>query len=363
MSCRARELTHRLCMLSSRSRTGRPPAASSSRTRAAASVMPSMAVLPTIPPTTHSSGPRRPAQSRTLARIPSRSSVGSRGSSKAAWLPPRFRCTWPSTSPGITSSPASWCTSVPGPAVVAASAALPTATIRPSRTASASAHGRAGSWVHTRPPVTTRSAGPDAVVGWSICSSWGPRSRRPGRELLAQPVLLDLPGPGQGEGVDEAPVPRPLVRRQVLPTVVLEVVLRGAPSGRRPDERGDLLAPHRVGHPDDRDLGHPGVAEEHVLDLARVDVLAPADDHVLEPAGDPAVAALVHGRQVAGAQPPVGIDRGGGLRGGVEVAGHHVVAASPQLTDLARADRGAVGRVDDLDLGGGQRPAQGLGAV
>jgi hypothetical protein len=36
------------------------------------------------------------------------------------------------------------------------------------------------------------------------------------------------------------------------------------------------------------------VGEQDPLDLARVDVLATADDHVLEPPADAAVAALIH---------------------------------------------------------------------
>jgi hypothetical protein len=42
-----------------------------------------------------------------------------------------------------------------------------------------------------------------------------------------------------------------------------------------------------------------GVGVEELLDLARVDVLAAADHHVLDPADDVAVAVLAHLGQVA----------------------------------------------------------------
>ena len=62
----------------------------------------------------------------------------------------------------------------------------------------------------------------------------------------------------------------------------------------RPDERPDDLTPVLVGQADDRHLGDGGMAVEDLLDLGGEEVLAAADDHVLEPADDSAVAALVH---------------------------------------------------------------------
>ena len=45
------------------------------------------------------------------------------------------------------------------------------------------------------------------------------------------------------------------------------------------------------------------MAVEELLDLARIDVLAAADHHVLDAADDVAVALVVHGREVAGVHP------------------------------------------------------------
>jgi hypothetical protein len=58
----------------------------------------------------------------------------------------------------------------------------------------------------------------------------------------------------------------------------------------------------------------PGAAQDRVLHLGRIDVLAAGDDHVLHPVVDEEVAVLVAVAGVAGSQPAVGPDRlGGGL--------------------------------------------------
>ena len=60
-----------------------------------------------------------------------------------------------------------------------------------------------------------------------------------------------------------------------------------------------------VGPADDGGLEHAVVAVERGLDLLRVDVLAAADDHVLDAVDDPQVAVLVEDADVAGVQPAV----------------------------------------------------------
>ena len=57
------------------------------------------------------------------------------------------------------------------------------------------------------------------------------------------------------------------------------------------------------------DVGDRRVAVEVLLDLARIDVLAAADDHVLDPPDDVAVAVGVDGREVAGVHPARGVQR------------------------------------------------------
>jgi hypothetical protein len=49
----------------------------------------------------------------------------------------------------------------------------------------------------------------------------------------------------------------------------------GVDAARGHDTRHDALAQHGVGHADDGDVGDLGVAGQHLLDVARVDVEAP----------------------------------------------------------------------------------------
>ena len=93
-----------------------------------------------------------------------------------------------------------------------------------------------------------------------------------------------------------------------------------------------------VGHTDHRDLRRASsLPMQQVLDLGRVRVEAADDEHVLLAVGDPDVAALVHHADVAGVQPPVGVDRRRRLLGLLEVAAHHVVAARRRPRRARRA--------------------------
>src|SRR5690606_976352 len=96
-------------------------------------------------------------------------------------------------------------------------------------------------------------------------------------------------------------------------------------------------------------------AGQDLFDLGGVDIEPAADVHVLEPVGDGQVAAFVDLADVAGVQPAVGVDGGGGGLRVVEVAQHHVGAAQQHLT-------GAVlGRIVDAQLEAGDRAAAGGG--
>jgi hypothetical protein len=81
--------------------------------------------------------------------------------------------------------------------------------------------------------------------------------------------------------------------------------LVGARPGLEGDEGEDLLAQLRVGPADDGGLGDGGVLVQHLLDLARVDVVAAADDEVLLAVDDEQVAVLVGVAEVAGVEPAV----------------------------------------------------------
>src|SRR5262249_58330121 len=102
-----------------------------------------------------------------------------------------------------------------------------------------------------------------------------------------------------------------------------------APYG-QPDRGGDRLTEETVRDAVAIRIGNGAVLAQPVFDLLRRDVLAAADDQVLDAAGDPEIAVGIHARFVAGVQPAFVVDCR--LRGGVVVVVrlHHVVAAAAQ---------------------------------
>ena len=103
------------------------------------------------------------------------------------------------------------------------------------------------------------------------------------------------------------------------------------------DDRGHRLLPLGVLAADDRGVGDLRVAQQHLLDFGRDDVLAAADDHVVDPVLDVEEAFLVDPAEVAGVQPAVGVGAAGGDGRALD-------------EDLA---------VLDAQVGGQQRPAGG----
>ena len=121
------------------------------------------------------------------------------------------------------------------------------------------------------------------------------------------------------------------------------------------DGGADLLAQVVVLDADHGDLGDGVVLVERLLDLARVDVVAAADDQVLLAVDDEEVAVLVLLGHVAGEEPAVG-DGLLGLLLLAPVALHHVLAPDRDLADLALLDVLAV-VVDQLHLDAAHRHA------
>src|SRR3990172_10455257 len=126
--------------------------------------------------------------------------------------------------------------------------------------------------------------------------------------LLADQVFLDLSGDGRRECIDEADMARDLVVGDLAATELANLLLTRALAGAQPDPRADFLAVFVVRHTDDRDIPDLGVAKQEFLDLARIDVLATADDHVLAAPDDVAVALVVDHAEIAGVHPAVPAD-------------------------------------------------------
>src|SRR5688572_20240174 len=140
--------------------------------------------------------------------------------------------------------------------------------------------------------------------------------------------------------------PWPLERRELLRLAaegVERLGRRGLSRGRsvspRHHVRGDDLAPALVRQPDHARLGHAGVAEQDILHLDGVDVLAAADDHVVDAADGEDVTVLVLVGQVPGEVPAVA-DRPRVGVGPAPVAGERLgrVERHDQLAGLAPVD-------------------------
>jgi hypothetical protein len=90
-----------------------------------------------------------------------------------------------------------------------------------------------------------------------------------------------------------------------------------------------------VRDPEDGGLGDLRVGEQHVLDLARVDVEAAHQDEVEPPVDEVEVAAPVEDGDVAGGEPALLVRPAGRVR---PVPEEQVVAADDHLTGVALLD-------------------------
>ena len=154
---------------------------------------------------------------------------------------------------------------------------------------------------------------------------------------LAQLVLHHFAGGVAGELVDEPEVAGAFVVGEALGAEREQRLVRERRAGLAHHERADVLAEHLVRHADDRGLLHVGVLEDHGLDVGGVDVVAAADDHVLDAARDVDEAVGVEVREVAGAQPAVGGPRRRGRAVVLVVLAPLARQAHEQLADLESA--------------------------
>jgi hypothetical protein len=97
-----------------------------------------------------------------------------------------------------------------------------------------------------------------------------------------------------------------------------------------------------------------GMALQVLLNLAGVDVLAAADNDVLEAPDDANAAVWTHCRQIASMQLPFGIDCVRGRFRLVIVAAHDEISARADLSDFVRFDRTPL-HIDDSYFGCGKR--------
>src|SRR4051795_8372263 len=134
----------------------------------------------------------------------------------------------------------------------------------------------------------------------SACS----RSPRGGRS--PDPPPQDLAGGSLGQGVGQPHVAGVLVRSHPFLGPFAELVGGGGRAGLQHHRGPHLLAELRVRDADADHLRDGGVLVEGLFDLARIDVVATADDHLLLAVDDRVVAVVVLPREIAGAEPAVG---------------------------------------------------------
>src|SRR5678815_5117971 len=144
---------------------------------------------------------------------------------------------------------------------------------------------------------------------------------------FAHPELLDFAGHGGGELVHELPVGWNLEGRNPDSAKCGEFFTAHVPSGSSFHPRHHFFAVLRARDADDLDVQDGGVRVQVFLDLARIHVLAAADNHVLDAAYDVDVTIRVGGRQIAGVHPARLVNRFARRFLVAPVTKHHAVPA------------------------------------
>src|SRR5262245_1854965 len=177
-------------------------------------------------------------------------------------------------------------------------------------------------------PTSCRAAGRTSIWKDSVWTARDDAAAPPAsaRRLRNQLRAQHLAVVRARQARNEADRPRLLVAGKPRPAMLRQLTLGDPHAGLGHHERGHRLAPFGVGQADYRDLGHGGMEHDDILDLLRDDGAAAGSDHLLEPADDVEVVAVVELADVAGMQPAVAERRIGG-RLVAPVARHYVAAA------------------------------------
>ena len=146
---------------------------------------------------------------------------------------------------------------------------------------------------------------------------------------------------------------RALEARDVVEAERIERSGRHGFARARHDEGHHLLAPFGVELADNGALEHGRVAQQHLLNLARIDVHAARDDHVLRAILERQEAIFIEAADIAGVE-PAALEGGRVGLGVLPVAGHDDFAPHAHLAGLAGWERVVV-LIDDLDLNAGAR--------
>src|SRR5271166_1440232 len=176
-------------------------------------------------------------------------------------------------------------------------------------------------------------------------------------EPLPQIAFVELADGIFRQFIEDRDLNGQFVFRQRLVQVLTDQVDLELLAGMQRDEQHRLFAVDRVRPADDRGFGDLRPLVDHRFDLAGVDVLPAADDHVLRPVDQHQVTVLIEAPDVPGVQPAID-DRVGGLLGPVQIAAHHVGALDQNLAGLAVGYR-SPGGVDEPNRLAGQGQSDG----
>src|SRR5437764_6732951 len=146
-----------------------------------------------------------------------------------------------------------------------------------------------------------------------------------------------------GQRGDEAEQARRLVPSELRQTMRAQFRFVATCPRFEDDAGEDVLAVIRIGNADHCGLEYRRMGEQHLVDLARCNILAALDDQLLAPAGDEIKTIVVPIAEIARGKPAIGREHlGGELRVAV-IACHHGLTTELDLALLARAEHGAVG--------------------
>src|SRR5690606_26035051 len=230
-----------------------------------------------------------------------------------------------------------------------------------------------------RPRVRAR-AGPwirrSGWRGWKCRIPWRDRQWRRDRALrvrcgslfgapalrifLAQFLFGELADQGLGQGVLEDDILGHFDLVELVLEEGLEVGFTGRLAGLELDIGHRRLAAIFVGNADDIDLLDRVMGHQRLLDGARIDIEARADDEVLDAIDEEDIAVRVHVADIAGAQPALheGLLVGLGI---LVIAGHDLRTLDLQLAIFADADHIAAIDIDEAEIGTRQGQADGHG--
>src|SRR6185436_2610346 len=121
--------------------------------------------------------------------------------------------------------------------------------------------------------------------------------------------LLNLAGHGHREFTGEADIARDLVGGDLAPTELAKLLHGPGDPFTQPDPRADLLAVLATWDADHLHVADLLMGVQELFDFTGIDVLAAADDHVLDAAGDRHVALIVHHGEIAAVHPASRVDR------------------------------------------------------